>query len=76
MCAYVVVGGAGPTGGRGSVVNSFLGVPVVAVLQAGLAQVGATEPVERVVTGAVIVAAAVADARRRRPRARRATPSP
>jgi len=36
------------------------------VLQAGLAEVGATEPAKRIVTGAVIVAAVILDAYRRR----------
>ena len=52
-------------GGRGSVVSSFLGVLIIAVLQSGLAQVGATEPAKRIVTGGVIVAAVILDAWRR-----------
>jgi len=36
------------------------------VLQAGLAQIGATEPTKRIVTGLVIIAAVVVDAWRRR----------
>ncbi len=64
--AAVVVGGTSLMGGRGSVVGSFLGVLVIAVLASGLAQAGAQEPAKRLVTGAVIVAAAVADALRRR----------
>lgn len=59
--AAVVIGGTSLMGGRGSVVSSFFGVLIIAVLQAGLAQVGASEPVKRVVTGAVIVAAVVLD---------------
>ncbi|HLT46923.1 MAG TPA: ABC transporter permease [Rubricoccaceae bacterium] len=62
--AAVVIGGTSLLGGRGSVVNSFLGVLIIAVLQAGLAQLGASEPTKRVVTGAVIVLAVVADAYR------------
>jgi len=64
--AAVVVGGTSLMGGRGSVVGSFLGVLVIAVLASGLAQAGAQEPTKRLVTGAVIVAAAVADAARRK----------
>jgi ribose transport system permease protein len=59
--AAVVVGGTSLMGGRASVVGSFLGVLVIAVLGSGLAQVGAQEPTKRLVTGAVIVAAVVAD---------------
>ena len=36
-----------------------LGVLIIAVLEAGLAQVGATEPTKRIITGCVIVAAVV-----------------
>jgi ribose transport system permease protein len=63
--AAVVVGGTSLLGGRASVVGSFLGVLVIAVLGSGLAQAGAQEPTKRLVTGAVIVAAVVADRFRR-----------
>ncbi len=59
--AAVVVGGTSLLGGRASVVGSFLGVLIIAVLGSGLAQAGAQEPTKRLVTGAVIVAAVVAD---------------
>jgi ribose transport system permease protein len=64
--AAVVIGGTSLMGGRGSVVNSFLGVLIIAVLQVGLAQAGASEPVKRVVTGAVIIVAVVVDVYRHR----------
>ena len=64
--AAVVLGGTSLMGGRGSVVRSFFGVLVIAVLQSGLAQVGASEPTKRVITGVVIVLAVVADAYRHR----------
>lgn len=64
--AAVVIGGTSLMGGRGSVVNSFLGVLIIAVLQVGLAQVGASEPVKRVVTGAVIIVAVIVDVYRHR----------
>lgn len=70
--AAVVIGGTSLMGGRGSVVNSFFGVLIIAVLQAGLAQLGATEPTKRVVTGAVIVLAVIADAYRHHYTRRRA----
>jgi ribose transport system permease protein len=60
--AAVVIGGTSLMGGRGSVVNTFFGVLIIATLQAGLAQVGASEPAKRVVTGAVIVLAVILDA--------------
>jgi ribose transport system permease protein len=70
--AAVVIGGTSLMGGRGSVVSSFLGVLIIAVLQSGLAQMGATEPAKRIVTGLVIVLAVMLDAWRRRLTARRA----
>jgi ribose transport system permease protein len=60
--AAVVIGGTSLLGGRGSVLCSFLGVLIIATLESGLAQVGASEPVKRVVTGLVIIAAVVVDA--------------
>lgn len=64
--AAVVIGGTSLMGGRGSVTRTFLGVLIIAILQTGLAQVGATEPVKRLITGAVIVLAVVFDAWRHR----------
>jgi len=64
--AAVVVGGTSLMGGRGSVVKSFMGVLIIATLEAGLVQIGASEPMKRVVTGAVIVAAVLADTWRRK----------
>jgi ribose transport system permease protein len=64
--AAAVIGGTSLLGGRGSVVGTFLGVVMIAVLQNGLAQVGASEPAKRVITGAVIVLAVVIDTYRER----------
>ncbi len=66
VIAAVVVGGTSLLGGRGSVAKSLLGVLIVATLEAGLVQMGASEPVKRVVTGLVIVVAVLADSWRRR----------
>jgi ribose transport system permease protein len=60
--AAVVIGGTSLMGGRGSVLNSFFGVLIIATLEAGLAQTGASEPTKRVVTGTAIVAAVILDA--------------
>src|ERR1022692_2543619 len=62
--AAVVIGGTSLMGGRGSVVNTFFGVLIIATLEAGLAQVGASEPTKRVITGMVIVGAVILDAGR------------
>jgi ribose transport system permease protein len=64
--AAVVVGGTSLMGGRGSVLKSFVGVLIIATLEAGLVQMGASEPMKRVITGAVIVAAVLADSWRRK----------
>ena len=64
--AAVVIGGTSLMGGRGSVVNSFLGVLIITVLQTGLAQIGASEPAKRIITGVVIVLAVIIDVYRHR----------
>jgi len=66
--AAVVIGGTSLMGGRGSVIRSFLGVLIIAVLGAGLGQIGAQEYTKRLITGCVIVAAVIADQYRRRAR--------
>ena len=60
--AAVVIGGTSLMGGRGSVVNTFFGVLIIATLEAGLAQIGASEPTKRIITGMVIVGAVILDA--------------
>ena len=64
--AAVVIGGTSLMGGRGSVVGSFFGVLIIAVLSTGLDQVGAEEYVKRMITGSAIVAAVVLDYYRNR----------
>jgi len=73
VIAAVVIGGTSLMGGRGSVIRSFFGVLIIAVLGAGLAQVGAQEYTKRLITGCVIVAAVILDQYRHR--ARRASQS-
>ncbi|MGH9160606.1 MAG: ABC transporter permease [Vicinamibacteraceae bacterium] len=68
--AAAVIGGTSLMGGRGSVVHTLFGVVIIAVLATGLAQAGAQEPTKRLITGCVIVAAAIFDAYRHRPAAR------
>ena len=64
--AAVVIGGTSLMGGRGSVVSSFFGVLIIAVLGTGLAQIGAQESTKRLITGCVIVAAVILDHYRHR----------
>ncbi|WP_044528585.1 ABC transporter permease subunit, partial [Herbaspirillum sp. B65] len=66
VIAAVVIGGTSLMGGRGSVVSTFIGVLIISVLEAGLAQVGVSEPMKRIITGAVIVVAVILDTYRRR----------
>ncbi|MBP5120951.1 ABC transporter permease, partial [Pseudomonas protegens] len=61
VIAAVVIGGTSLMGGRGSVISTFFGVLIISVLAAGLAQIGASEPTKRIITGAVIVIAVVLD---------------
>jgi ribose transport system permease protein len=66
VIAAVVIGGTSLMGGRGSIVSTFFGVLIISVLEAGLAQIGASEPTKRIITGAVIVLAVVLDTYRSR----------
>jgi ribose transport system permease protein len=65
--AAVVIGGTSLAGGSGSAIGSLLGVVIIVTLEAGLAQLGASDPVKRIVTGGAIVAAVAVDALRRGP---------
>jgi len=71
--AAAVIGGTSLMGGRGSVVRTFFGVLIIAVLNSGLASVGAKDETKRLVTGAVIVAAVILDYYRHRLSKARAT---
>ena len=64
--AAVVIGGTSLMGGRGSVINSFFGVLIIAILGVGLFTIGAQDSTKRLVTGAVIVAAVILDYYRHR----------
>lgn len=64
--AAAVIGGTSLMGGRGSVISTFFGVLIIAVLNSGLAAVGAKDEVKRLITGAVIIAAVVVDVYRQR----------
>jgi ribose transport system permease protein len=69
--AAAVIGGTSLLGGRGSMLATFVGVLIIATLEAGLAHLGVSEPIKRVVTGAVIIGAVGAEALRARLAARR-----
>ena len=59
--AAVVIGGTSLMGGRGKIINTLFGVVIIAVLENGLVQIGAQEPLKRLVTGSIIVAAVIID---------------
>ncbi len=64
--AAAVIGGTRLMGGRGSVLRTCFGVLIIAVLNSGLAAVGARDEVKRLITGAVIIAAVILDVYRQR----------
>ena len=68
--AAAVIGGTSLMGGRGSVIGALLGVLIMEVLGYGLTAMDVRNPAQRVITGGVIVAAAVIDHYRRRVAAR------
>lgn len=64
--AACVIGGTSLMGGRGSVIASFIGVLIIAVLQSGLAQLGVEDAIKQLITGGVIILAVLLDAVRQR----------
>ncbi len=64
--AAAVIGGTSLMGGRGSVVPTLFGVLIIAVLNTGLAAVGAKDETKRLITGLVIIAAVILDQYRHR----------
>ena len=64
--AAAVIGGTSLMGGRGSVVPTLFGVLITAVLNTGLAAVGARDETKRLITGLVIIAAVILDQYRHR----------
>ncbi len=61
VIAAVAVGGTSLRGGEGNVWSSFLGTIIMVALETGLSQLGASEPVKRVLTGLVIVIVVIID---------------
>ena len=66
VIAAVVVGGTSLSGGRGSVVGTFLGAMLIAVLRNGLNLLDVNSYVQQVVVGAVILFAVLFDPVRRK----------
>ena len=70
--AAAVIGGTSLMGGRGSMINTFLGVLIIHVLQTGLVHMNVSEGAKYITTGSVIVLAVLLDASRARIRSIRA----
>ena len=66
VIAAVVVGGTSLSGGRGSVVGTFLGTMLIAILRNGLNLLDVNSYVQQVVVGAVILLAVLLDRLRER----------
>lgn len=64
--AAVIIGGTSFTGGKGSVIGTFFGVCLLQVLSTGLVLLGVTDNWRVIVTGLVVVLAAVFDTYRTR----------
>jgi rhamnose transport system permease protein len=79
VIAAVVLGGTAITGGRGSVVGTLLGVLILGVARNGLTLAGVEQEWRSMMTGAILVAAAISDqwiARRDAGRGERSPVSP
>lgn len=59
--AAVVIGGTPITGGRGSIVNTVLGVMIIGILSNGLNLMNVSSFVQRIIIGAIIAVAVFAD---------------
>jgi len=61
VIAVVVIGGASLAGGVGSMGQTFIGLLIIGVLNAGLALLHVNPNLQQVVIGAVILAAVLSD---------------
>jgi len=61
IIAAVVIGGGSLSGGRGSVLGSIIGALTMTVLSSGCVYAGVSDPVQKIVIGAIIVAAVSLD---------------
>lgn len=68
VIAAVVVGGTSLSGGEGSVFGTLLGALTIAVIQNGMNLMNVESYTQKVILGVVILAAVLADTRRRTPR--------
>ncbi|MEQ8787916.1 MAG: ABC transporter permease [Pirellulaceae bacterium] len=61
IIAAVTIGGGSLSGGRGTVIGTLTGALTVAVIDSGCNQLGLPDPIQLIVVGAAIVAAAAID---------------
>lgn len=66
IIAAVVIGGASLSGGQGSILGALLGALFMTVVSNGCTKVGLDNPVQEIVTGCIIIIAALLDRLRRR----------
>ena len=66
--AAVVIGGGSLSGGRGSVAGTLAGAAITVVLVSGCSQLGASNAMQDIITGVIIIAAVVIDQLRARSR--------
>jgi ribose transport system permease protein len=59
--AAVVIGGTSMSGGKGSMVGTFLGACIIGVLNNGLLLIGLGDFARQMVTGAIIILAVIID---------------
>jgi ribose/xylose/arabinose/galactoside ABC-type transport system permease subunit len=66
VIAAVVIGGASLSGGQGSIVGSLIGALMMTMVANGCTKMGWPNPVQEIVTGAIIILAATIDRLRHR----------
>ncbi|MGI4799572.1 MAG: ABC transporter permease [Janthinobacterium lividum] len=66
VIAVVVIGGASLSGGSGSMLNTFIGLLIIGVLQNGMALINVSSNLQPVVIGAAIILAVLTDRGTRR----------
>jgi ribose/xylose/arabinose/galactoside ABC-type transport system permease subunit len=61
IIAAVVIGGGSLSGGRGSVLGSLIGAVTMTMLRNGCVYAGVSDPIQKVVIGAIIISAVAID---------------
>ena len=66
VIAAVVIGGGSLSGGRGTIIGTFTGAIIMAVILSGCTQLGISNPVQDILLGAIIVVSVIVDQLRHR----------